>query len=154
VVGQGLFVAQSNVLEARAVTDLMPRWQHPLPGLVAHSPLSIASWGSREVILSFMRDSGRVLLQGTDLLTGVMAFQCPVALPDVPVMTALGPGGVGVMVAPAPVNASWPLCEDCDPRWARTRSQFAWLPLPGIGPSRASWAGTWGNDGHSHRENR
>lgn len=158
VAGRGIFVLQGDSIQARSTVDSMPRWHRTLQGTVGPSPLTIASWrapwGPRDVVLSFATDGQQVTLEATDLLTGQQAFQCPVSLPDVPVMTAVTPGGVGLMLHEGPAAPGWPRCDDCDPRWARTRNGFAWLPLPGVAPSRASWAGTWGNDGHSHRENR
>ena len=58
------------------------------------------------------------------------------------------------MLGTEPIGMGWPVCDDCDPKYARTRNTFAWLPLPGLSPSAAAWSGAWGNEGHSHHEGR
>lgn len=159
LVGSGRLVPHVpglSYVEAYASTGYPPRWRRSLSGLVGQSPLSIARWqspwGPRDVVLAFTSAGGRTWLEGTELLTGAAAFSCPVELPEPPRMTVLTPGGLGVMWGTAPLYASWPLCDDCDPKFARTKSAFGWLPLPGIGPSSAAWPGAWGNAGHGHRE--
>ena len=69
-------------------------------------------------------------------------------------MTAMTSGGIGVMVGTVPIVPGWPVCEDCDPKYARTKSSFGWIPLTGLKPSDAPWSGAWGNEGHSHHEGR
>ena len=104
--------------------------------------------------LAFTSDAALVRLEATELLSGAVAFSCPVAISEVPAMTAITPGGIGVMLGTAPFSAGWAVCEDCDPKYARTRSSFAWLPLSGVRPSAAAWSGSWGNEGHTHHEGR
>ncbi len=161
VIGAG--AAVSSQPGARALTTLgtatqQPGWQRALTGTLGRTPLTLASWqspwGPREVALAFTTSGGQVLLEGTEVLTGAAAFSCAVALPEVPAMTAMTPGGLGVMVGAVPLSASWPACDDCDPKFARTRSAFGWLPLPGLGPSTSAWPGAWGDEGHSHHEGR
>jgi hypothetical protein len=137
----------------------MPRWQRSLTGTLGRTPLTVATWaspwGPRDVALAFTSDGTQVRLEATELLTGAAAFSCPLALPELPAMTAVTPLGIGVMLGTAPVSPGWPVCDDCDPKYARTRSSFGWIPLPGISPSNAApWSGAWGNEGHSHHEGR
>ncbi len=150
--------AGTQVLKTLSTTNTMARWQRSLTGTLGRAPLTIASWaspwGERDVALAFTTDGAQVRIEGTELLTGAAAFSCPVALPEVPAMTAITPGGIGVMLGTVPISPGWPVCDDCDPKYARTRSSFGWIPLPGISPSRAAWSGAWGNEGHSHHEGR
>lgn len=161
VVGQGTAVATqagSQQLQTLATATTMPRWQRTLQGTLGRAPLTVASWdspwGPRDVALAFTTDGAQVLLEATELLTGATAFVCPVALPEVPALTAITPGGLGVMLGTMPISAGWPVCDDCDPKYARTRSSFGWIALPRLQPSSAPWSGTWGNEGHSHHEGR
>ena len=162
VIGGGVAIPtqpNTQLLTTLSTSTSQPRWQRTLTGTLGRSPLTIATWaspwGPRDVALAFTTDGAQqVWLEATELLTGAAAFSCPVALPEVPAMTAITPGGVGVMVGTVPTNPGWPVCEDCDPKFARTRSSFAWYPLPGLQPSAAPWPGAWGNEGHSHHEGR
>ncbi len=161
VIGGGLALpAQpgAQLLGTLSTTTHQPRWQRRLLGTPGRSPLSLATWaspwGPREVALAFTLDGTQVWLEATELLTGAEAFSCPLALPELPAMTAVTPGGLAVMVGTEPVSPSWPVCEDCDPKFARTRSRFASFPLPALAPSAAPWPGAWGNEGHSHHEGR
>lgn len=128
-----------------------------LPALAAETPLTLARWaspwGPREVVLAFT-GGAQPLLNAFELATGAEAFSCPLALDSLPVMTAMQPGAMGLLVGPEPLSPAWPRCDDCDPRFARTRAGVATLPLPGVSPSLSDWAGAWGDEGHSHRERR
>ncbi len=150
--------AGSHFLNTFSTASSLPRWQRSLTGELGLTPLTIATWssawGPREVALAFTSDGVQVRIEATELLTGAAAFSCPVALPALPAMTAMTPGGLGVMVGTSPIGVGWPRCDDCDPKYARTRSTFGWIPLPGLTPSAAPWSGAWGNEGHSHREGR
>lgn len=161
VVGSGTAVATqagAQVLNTLGTATSMPRWQRSLTGTLGRTPLTAATWaspwGPREVALAFTTDGAQVRLEGTELLTGAAAFSCPLSLSALPAMTVMTPGGIGVMLGTAPVSAGWPSCDDCDPRFARTRSSFGWIPLRGLTPSEAPWSGAWGNEGHSHHEGR
>ncbi len=148
----------SRFLETISTANTLPRWQRSLTGELGRTPLTIATWtsawGPRDVALAFTSDGVQVRIEATELLTGAAAFSCPVALPELPAMTAMTPGGIGVMLGTAPIGMGWPRCDDCDPRYARTRSSFGWIALPGLTPSAAPWSGAWGNEGHSHHEGR
>jgi hypothetical protein len=150
--------AGTRLLTTLSTTNSQPRWQRTLTGTLGRTPLTIATWaspwGPRDVALAFTSDGSQVRLEGTELITGAAAFSCPVSLPELPAMTAMTSGGLGVMVGTVPYSPGWPVCDDCDPKYARTRSSFGWIPLPGLTPSNAAWSGAWGNEGHSHREGR
>lgn len=161
VVGDRTAVATqggTQVLNTLSTTTSMPRWTRSLTGTLGRTPLTIASWaspwGPRDVALAFTIDGSQVRVEGTELISGAAAFSCPVALPELPAMTAMTPGGIGVMWGTVPGGMGWPVCDDCDPKYARTRSSFGWIPLPGLGPSAAPWPSAWGNEGHSHHEGR
>ncbi|MDP1824612.1 MAG: hypothetical protein Q8L48_15255 [Archangium sp.] len=161
VVGDGTAVttqAGSQTLSTLATRTSLPRWQRTLTGTLGRTPLTAATWaspwGPRDVALAFTTDGAQVRLEGTELLTGAAAFSCPIALSELPAMTAITPGGLGVMLGTVPVGSGWPVCDDCDPKYARTRSSFQWFPLRGLSPSSAPWSGAWGNEGHSHHEGR
>ena len=152
-------VPNVNLLVTLSTSTSQPGWQRRLLGTLGRAPLSIASWaspwGPREVALAFTTDGTQVWLEATELLTGAAAFTCPVNFPEVPALTAVTPGGIGVMLGTVPLGASWPVCENCDPKYARTQSSFGWLPVPGLQPSAsAPWSAPWGNEGHSHHEGR
>ncbi|MDP3154972.1 MAG: hypothetical protein Q8N23_20000 [Archangium sp.] len=153
-----VFGASGTMLSTLSTTNTQPRWQRSLTGELGRAPLTIArwnsAWGPRDVALAFTSDGFNVRIEATEVLTGAAAFSCPVALPELPVMTAMTPGGIGVMFGTVPVGVGWPRCDDCDPKYARTRSSFGWIPLSGLSPSAAAWSGAWGNEGHSHREGR
>lgn len=169
VIGSGTLVTVASTwapplpgierLSSHSTSTVTGGWVRNLGGIMGRAPLSIATWaspwGPREVVLAFEHDGVQVNLEAIELLSGALAFSCPVDLPEVPAMTAVTPGGVGVMVGTVPLNPSWPVCENCDPKYARTRNSFGWLPLPGLQPSSsARWSGPWGNEGHSHHEGR
>ena len=150
--------AGTSALTTLSTSTSQPRWRRSLTGTLGRTPLTLANWaspwGPRDVALAFTSDGRQVRLEATEVITGAAAFSCPVALPELPAMTAMTDGGIGVMVGTVPVSPSWPLCDDCDPKYARTRSSFGWIPLPGLSPSNAPWSGAWGNEGHSHHEGR
>lgn len=160
VVGEGVAVSQvpnwSWLRRASTTTAAFPTALN-LAGVTGETPLTLARWaspwGPREVVLVFTEGAPR-RLEAFELSTGAEAFRCPVALDALPVMTAVQAGSIGLLLGPEPLSASWPRCDDCDPRYARTRAGVATLPLPGVFPSQADWAGAWGDDGHSHRERR
>jgi hypothetical protein len=148
----------TQLLTTLSTSTTMPRWQRTLTGTLGRTPLTIATWnspwGPRDVALAFTAAGAQVRVEATELITGAAAFSCPVALPEVPAMTAMTLDGIAVMWGTVPFGAGWPVCGECDPKYARTASSFGWIPLPGLGPSRAAWPGTWGNEGHSHHEGR
>lgn len=163
VIGEGVAISAPTdggaLLRALGTTALASPWQpRPLSGAAERAPLTLARWsspwGPREVALSFTAQGGQVLLEATEVLTGAAAFTCPVQLPGLPTMTALSDGGLGVMVGTAPGTPGAPLCESCDPKYARTKSGFALLPLPGLELSTGGWSGAWGDEAHSHHEGR
>jgi len=157
VIGAGTFVGtQSNVQQLAGVSTStqQPRWRAPLTGTTGRTPLTVAQWaspwGPRELVLAFTRaGAGRVLLEGTELLTGATAFTCEATLRELPTMTAMVDGGIGVVI---PYDPMAPGCDDCDPRHARTRNSFAVLPLPGLSVSTSPWTAAWGDQRHSHHE--
>jgi hypothetical protein len=160
VVGEGVAVGNGPGRRRLFVLDTTTRAPRPglsLAGVTGEAPLTLARWaspwGPREIVLAFT-DGAQRRLEAFELATGAEAFSCPVALDTLPVMTAMRAGSVGLLLGPEPLSPSWPRCDDCDPRYARTRAGVATLPLPGVTPSLADWAGAWGDDGHSHRERR
>ncbi len=150
--------AGAQTLSTLSTATQLPRWQATLTGTLGRTPLTLANWdspwGPREVALAFTTRGSQVLLEGTELLTGASAFVCPVQLSEVPALTAMSPAGLGVMVGTVPFSPGAPSCDDCDPKFARTRSSFGLLPVPGLSPSRSAWSGAWGDEGHSHHEGR
>lgn len=162
VIGGGLAVGMNPggaALSALRTSDRVTAWSSPPGGVQSNAPLAIATWaspwGPRDVVLSFTRHGGASQLEAVELLTGAKAFECPVALPEAPLlMLSPVPGGVAVMLGGNPLYAGWPRCDACDPKYARTRSAFAVLPLPGLTPSDAAWTGAWGDEGHTHHEGR
>ncbi len=160
VVGEGVAVAQGRGSDRLVTLDtatVTPRAPLRLRGQAGETPLTLARWdtpwGAREVVLAFT-EGDAMWLEAFELATGAEAFTCPVALPELPVMTAVTPGRVALLLQPQPLSPSWPRCDDCDPRFARTRAGVGSLALPGLTPSQADWAGAWGDEGHSHRERR
>lgn len=154
VIGEGSAVsAGPGGLGALDTSTRQARWQRALGGSMGRAPLTVARWqspwGPRDVALSFSSDGGAMQLDGTELLSGAAAFSCPVELRALPVMTAMLDGGVGVAIPWEPDATN---CEDCDPKYARTRNSFGVLPVPGLTPSKGAWSGAWGDEGHSHHE--
>lgn len=132
-------------------------WETALPpgALLASDQLRLARWqtpeGERTVLLSFLSyptESPSYALFALDAATGRAAFECPLAIPAAPLMVELGPGGAALMSASVPRGLP---CANCNPRYARTKNQFQWVPLPGLSPAGA-WGGTWGGPGHDHQE--
>lgn len=161
VIGDGFAVAASAgdfTLRTVSTSNVMPGWQRTLSGAQSRAPLAVATWqspwGPRDVALAFTQQGSAIRLEATELLTGARAFECPVDLPELPLMTSTTPGGIAVMMGGNPLYAGWSRCDECDPKYARTRSQFAWLPLPGLTPATVPWSGGWGNEGHTHHEGR
>lgn len=135
-----------------------PAWEADLPpgALLASDQLRLARWqtpaGPATVLLTFLSyptESASYSLFAVDAATGRAAFECPLAIPAAPLMLELGPGGAALMSASAPRGLP---CASCDPRYARSKNQFSWVPLPGLAPADAPWAGTWGGSGHDHQE--
>lgn len=132
-------------------------WSVARGNLEIAAPLALAEWttsgGPRTVVLSVTgtEDAG-LMLESYDAVTGAPGFFCPLArgLPA-PVQLEVGAGGVAAMGWPRPVVEPTE-CERCDPRFARTRNAFFWVPMKGIRPASAPWVGTWGGSGHDHRE--
>lgn len=158
VLGPGTAVSldvPQRLLVAVQTPQLTPRWSVPLSGDPARAPLTLATWaspwGPRDVVLAFSQGANGVVLDAVELETGASAFSCPVALPEVPLMTSMTPEGLVAMTRFDPNSDT---CATCDPRFARTRNRFSRLPLPGLTPSDAPWSGSWGNEGHSHHEGR
>ncbi|MFO0596187.1 MAG: hypothetical protein U0228_12805 [Myxococcaceae bacterium] len=137
------------------LSTLAPGWHSTLTGTPGRAPITLAQWdspwGPRDVALIFTDDQGTLRLEALELDTGASAFACPIALPEPPLETAMGEEGLSVMM---PITPRTDGCERCDPRYARTRNAFAWVPLPGLHVANVPWAGSWANEGHSHREGR
>ncbi|MFZ5440393.1 MAG: hypothetical protein ACOZQL_10310 [Myxococcota bacterium] len=156
VIGDGVAVGAGAAISLDTTT-LGSRWASDA-GTAATAPLTLARWaspwGPREIALGFSTSSGQVLLEATEVQTGARAFSCPVQLPRAPAMTALTPEGLAVMYGTVPNAAGWPVCDTCDPKYARTKSGFALIPLRGVGLSMGGWSGAWADEGHSHRERR
>jgi hypothetical protein len=131
------------------------KWSQPLPA-AAGGPISLAtmktSFGDRTVMLAFTGDAGARLVSGTDVANGAALFTCPIDLPERPVQSALTPGQLTVMSGPRPTVDGFPVCDQCDPRWARTRNVFRTWSTPQLTPASAPWPGAWGGIGHDHAE--
>jgi hypothetical protein len=136
-------------------TTLALKWNQPLPG-AAGGPISLAtmqtSFGPRTVMLAFTGDAGARLVSGTDVANGASLFTCPIDLPERPVQSALTPGQLTVMSGPRPTVDGFPVCDQCDPRWARTRNVVRTWSTPQLTPAVAPWPGAWGGIGHDHAE--
>lgn len=161
VIGDGVAVmatAGGTTLRTLQTSTLLPGPTHSLNGAQSKAPLAVATWqspwGPRDVALVFTEQTNSRRLEAIELQTGAAAFACELDLPELPLMSAVTPGAVTVMLGGYPAYVGWPRCDDCDPRYARTRSRFLTLPLPGLTPSSAPWSGGWGNEGHTHREGR
>ena len=161
VVGTGLAALASPgsaTLRTLATSSLTPGWTRTLTGAQSRAPLAIAAWaspwGPRDVALAFTQQGNSHRLEATELATGALAFECPVAIDEAPLMATLVPGGIAVMTGGHAPYMGNTRCDDCDPKYARTRNFFALLPLPGLTPSSSPWSGGWGNEGHTHHEGR
>lgn len=161
VVGSGVATLSSPgaaTLRTLTTSSLTPGWTRTLSGAQSRASLAIANWespwGPREVALAFTQQGNNHRLEAIELATGALAFECPVAINDSPLMTTLVPGGIAVMTGGHPPYMGNTRCDSCDPKYARTRNFFALLPLPGLTPSSSPWSGGWGNEGHTHHEGR
>lgn len=159
VIGEGLALQLDppvRTVEARATSGTHAvAWQYLLTGIPERQPLVTARWaspwGPREVAVAITNDRGEILLEAIELQTGATAFACPIDVGEVPISAAVTDGGLGLMFGVTPAADA---CANCDPRYARTRNRFAFVPLPTLSPSDAPWSATWGNEGHTHHEGR
>ncbi|MFT3708211.1 MAG: hypothetical protein QM817_11210 [Archangium sp.] len=159
IVGDGVAVQldqQNRTVEAISTSGTHPvAWTYTLRGQPERQPLFGAKWaspwGEREVALAITNDQGQVRLEGIELITGAKAFDCPLSVSEVPIAASVTQGGLGLMFGVTPAADS---CANCDPRYARTKNRFAFIPLPTLSPSDAPWPATWGNEGHTHHEGR
>ena len=146
--------AGGDRLAATALPLLGAAWDFRLaaPETFASDVLRLAAWstpaGARTVALGFTSAGAGLSLLAVDAATGLEAFRCPVDLPGAPSMAEVGAEGLAAMVPYLPP----PECVRCDPRWARTRNRFLWLPLPKVGRAHVPWSGTHGGPGHDHQE--
>ncbi len=135
---------------------LAARWVRPLAAPASGGPVHLASmetsYGSRTVLLSFTGDASTRRLSAIDVPTGAALFSCPIDLPERPAQSALTAGQFTVMSGPRAVSEGFPACDQCDPRWARTRNTVRTFLTPQLTPASAPWPGAWGGIGHDHRE--
>jgi hypothetical protein len=147
-----------NATEAMAIdpVTLAARWVQPLASPAAGGPVHLASmrasYGQRTVLLSFTGDASARRLSALDVPTGAALFSCPIDLPERPAQSALTAGQLTVMSGARPLVEGLPECDQCDPRWARTRNTVRTYLAPQLRPASAPWPGAWGGIGHDHRE--
>lgn len=145
-------------LEAFDGVTLAARWQRQTNGVpwFTGAPVTLArlatARGPRPVVLAFDTDGLAHAVSGTDVETGAELFRCPLDLPEAPGLVSPTLGGLVVASEPVPVFAGADECLRCDPRFARTRMQFRWYPLPGLLPGEGRWPSLNGGVGHDHRE--
>ena len=153
-------VPQGTALTAFEAGQSTTRWTHTLPAgqVFSADQLRLATWatsqGPRTVATTFTVDGvGLTRLYCIDVQNGLVAFSCPVVLPNrtPPQLFEFANGSLSVMDGALDDQGN-PGCEKCDPPFARSSGAFQTIGTPGLSISREPWVGTFGGADHDHHE--